>query len=403
MILISAMYTALSSTAGVQAMGNTKAQLENVRDYTPVWLQQSADQNISYAVDGGYLYVGTPNNWHELSLPAKVIASSVAVDPFRTTTVYVGAANELAIYLSRDGGEQWERIRFDADHIGGVTDLAFNGAQRTLYVATDTAGIFRLRDVGSSLILSGHTMMDEAVLEVVSDQLGAGLIFARTQWTVYHGVNNGQQWLPLDGLNSVPTALAVGNGVPATAYIGTTERGLLHSTDGVQWTPMKNLVTADAGTRLQVSAVAVDPVQPNVVYAALNYLFGGVNIHQSPIGVVMTTNGGAEWSMLTEKNDAAVVTLLPVVGETGAVFALTTQSRTPLALGSAAEVVATASAATSMTTPVLSRNSEPMWMITFVSWLVAAVAAALLMWLMYQEWQQPILATAHAVAPLCMR
>lgn len=394
-ILISAIYTAVTSTAGVQAMGNYKAHLENVRDYTPVWLTQSTQTQESYAIDGGYLYAGSPNYWREITLPSHVIASAVAVDPYHTSTLYVGAANELAIYLSRDGGEQWQRIPVDTSHIGGVTDLAINGAQRTLYVATDTAGIFRLRDVGSSMILSGHTMMDEAVLEIVSDQLGAGLAFARTQWRVYQGLNNGQQWLPLDNLNSVPTALAIANTIPATAYIGTTDRGLLQSTDGIEWNSMTGIVPAEAGSRVQVSAVAVDPVQPAVVYAAMNYLFGGTNVHQSPIGIAMTVNHGEAWELLTAKTDVPVVELMPVIGETGALFALTTQSRSPLALGGATELVAT-TAATSVRAVV--DNTEPIWAVTFIAWLVAAIAAALLMWFTYQEWQQPTLAPAPALA-----
>jgi len=393
----------MTSTAGVQAMGNYKAHLDNVRDYTPVWLTNSTQNHESYAIDGGYLYAGSPNYWREVTLPPQVIASAVAVDPFHTSTLYVGAANELAIYLSRDNGEQWQRIPFNTSHIGGVTDLAINGAQRTLYVATDTAGIFRLRDVGSSMILSGHTMMEEAVLEVVSDQLGAGLIFARTQWTVFQGINNGQQWLPLDGLNTVPTALAVANGVPATAYIGTTDRGLLQSTDGVQWETMSNLLEMEAGSRLQISAVAVDPVQPHVVYAAMNYLFGGTTIHQSPVGVAMTVDSGTEWSMLAEKSDVPVVALVPIAGEEGAIFALTTESRTPVALGNTTSLLASISATSPQSTATMLSSHQPEWTVTFIAWLVAAMAAAMLMWFIYQEWQQPTLAIGQALSPAQLR
>lgn len=394
--LISAIYTALTTTNGVQAMGSYKTELENVRDYTPVWLPNADQQEVSYAVDGGYLYVGALSYWRELELPTQVIASAVAVDPFHTSTLYVGAANELAIYLSRDSGLHWERIPFDSSHVGGVTDIAINGAERTLYVATDTAGIFRLRDVGSSMILSGHTMVDEAVLEIVTDQVNAGLTFARTQWAVYQGLNNGQQWLPLDGLNTVPTGLAVANGTPATAYIGTTDRGLLQSTDGVHWSTMTDIIPTEAGSRVQVSAVSVDPVQPNVLYVAMNYLFGGTNVHQSPVGIAMSVDGGAEWSMLTEKRDVPVVSLLPVVGETGAVFGLTTQSRTPMAFGNAVDLPITAVAVNQATSNTFTSAPVTIWPVTFIAWLVAAVAAALLTLFMYQEWQQPNLMPAHA-------
>jgi len=391
--MISAIYTAVVATSGVQAMGNYKAQLDNVRDYMPGWSAVNTDAPTAYAIDGGYLYVGAPGQWRELTLPIGVIAGAVAVDPYHPTTLYVGAANEMALYLSRNSGDDWQRILLDKNYIGRITDIAVNGAARTLYIATDTAGIFRMRDVASSMILSGHTMMQEPVLEVVADQLGAGLIFARTQWTVYQGLNNGQQWLPIDNLAAIPTALAIANTHPAVAYIGTTDRGLLQSSDGVRWEIVPDILPTEAGNRLQLSALAVDPIQPNVVYVALSYLFGSTSVHESPLGVAMTVDQGQQWAMIAEASETSVVELLPVAGKAGALFALTAQSRTPLALGSATELIATTAAAAAVpTTSVLTTTPQPFWSVSFISWLVAASAAAALAWLMLQEWQQPLLA-----------
>lgn len=399
-IMISAIYTAVVATSGVQAMSNYKAQLDNVRDYTPAWSTGNTAAATAYAIDGGYLYAGTANQWRELQLPVDVIAGAVAVDPYNPTTLYVGAANEMALYLSRDSGESWQRILLDQQYIGGITDIAVGGAERTLYIATDTAGIFRMRDVASSMILSGHTMMHEPVLEVVADQLGAGLIFARTQWTVYQGVNNGQQWLPLDGLNTAPTALAVANTHPAVAYIGTTDRGLLESTDGLNWNVVADILPTEAGNRLEISALAIDPIQPNVIYVAMSSLFGSTTVHESPLGVAMTVDQGQRWAMIADPTTAPVVELLPVAGTTGALFALTSQSRTPLALGAAADLVATTAVAPARS---FITTAQPIWTLSFISWLVAASAAAALAWLMLQEWQQPMLATAQTQARMRYR
>jgi hypothetical protein len=392
--MISALYTAAVSTAGVQAMDNYKTHLDNVRDYTAGWSAADSTAVPSYAIDSGYLFAGGPNGWREIAMPEGVIAGAVAVDPYQTTTVYLGAANELALYVSRDSGAAWQRIPLDNGYIGGVTEIAVNGAQRTLYIGTDTAGIYRMRDVGSSIITGGHTMLQEPVVEIVADQLGAGMIFARTQWTVYRGLNNGQQWLPLDNLHSTPTALAIANTIPATAYIGTTDRGLLQSTDGVSWRVVEDLLPVEPGMRLQVSAVAVDPVQPTVVYAALNYLLGSTTVHESPVGVAMSTDQGAAWSMVVAPADAPVVELLPVAGTTGAVYALTTQSRTPLALGDTTNLVASMAPTPVRSTASVSL-SQPVWSVTLLAYLVAATAAMGLMWLFLQEWHQPTLATAQ--------
>src|SRR5690606_23408576 len=105
--------------------------------------------------------------------------------------IYIGAANTLAIYRSTDGGLNWLRVPLTSDYIGGVTDLAVDSTQRIVYVGTDTAGVFRLRDVGSSKVLTGHWLLDEPVLEVAADSSGQGLAFARTQSALYQGENFG--------------------------------------------------------------------------------------------------------------------------------------------------------------------------------------------------------------------
>src|SRR5690606_19980743 len=128
-----------------------------------------------------------------------------------SSIVYVGAANEMAIYRTLDNGNSWLRIPLADGFVGGVTDIAVDGAQRLLYVGTDTAGLFRLRDVGSSVILSGHLLLDAPVLEVVVDSTGKGMAFARTEWNLYRAENFGLAWVAVNNLQSAPTALAIAN------------------------------------------------------------------------------------------------------------------------------------------------------------------------------------------------
>jgi len=280
-LLLSAVYTSVVSAVSTALLSNTKPTLENVRDYAPA----ATAGAVTYAIDGGFLYAGQPNKWVQRPTPPEVVVGAVAVDPSDPQKVYIGAANALTLYWSTDGGQSWRRVPLTDQYVGGITDLAFNSAQRTLYVATDTAGIFRLRDVGTSLILSGQSYLDQPVLEVVSDQSGAGLAFARTEWHLYKAVNNGLQWLALDTLTSAPTALAITEGNPATVYVGTVDRGLLKSQDGYRWETVNAGFIQEAGSRLQIDALAVDPAQPTVLYVASSYLFGHTAVHQTAAGV----------------------------------------------------------------------------------------------------------------------
>jgi len=227
------------------------------------------------------------------------------------------------------------RIPLSEGYSGSVTDLTIDGVQRLIYVGTDTAGLFRLRDVGSSVILTGRFLLEEAVLEVVTASTGSGLAFARTEQQLYRADADGLQWSPVKNLGSIPTAVALANTAPTTIYVGTIDRGILKSEDGLTWRSANDGLGQTPGTRLAVTDISNDPMQPSVLYAATSYLFGHTTVHRTPAGVAVSMDGGAHWLPLVGAPQAEVVDLLPVSGDTGAVYALTTQSRRPLALGRA--------------------------------------------------------------------
>ena len=124
------------------------------------------------------------------------------------------------------------------------------------------------------------------------------------------------------------------------------------------------------GTRLKVDALAADPAQLDVLYAAISYLSGSTQVHEAPVGVTMSTNGGASWSGLANNTPQVVAELMPVAGQTGSVYALTTTSRTPLAIGKA-PVFSDSPAVVEapVTAPATTGTS-------ILAWIVAGLAAA---------------------------
>jgi hypothetical protein len=145
----------------------------------------------------------------------------------------------------------------------------------------------------------------------------------------------------------------------------------LTSTDGRTWTLANDGLGLLPGTRLHVDALAADPAQLDVLYAAISYLNGSTQVHQSPVGVTMSTNGGASWSGLANNSAQVVTELLPVAGSTGAVYALTTTSRTPQALGKATVIAQPAEAAAVTTATAFLTTS-------MAAWVIAGLAAAAL-------------------------
>jgi hypothetical protein len=372
LILIVAVFTGAVSALGGNAAPVVRPQLANVRDFNAV-----ANQADSYAVDGGVLFKGQPGAWTQFQTPEQVIVSAVAVDSTDPNIVYIGAANDMAIYRTMDNGNSWLRVPLADGFVGGVTDIAVDGVQRILYVGTDTAGLFRLRDVGSSVVLGGHLLLDAPVLEVVADSTGMGMAFARTEWNLYRADNYGLAWTAVSNLQSTPTAVAIADTKPLKVYVGTMDRGLLVSNDGHEWTTANNGLNYVPGSRLMVNDLAIDPMQAEVMYVATSYLYGANEVHQSPAGVAVSTDGAQAWSPINEAANLAVAELLPVSGLTGGVYALTTDSRTPQALGNAPIITEVAVAAEPVTQPATSITSILAWVIAGLAALALIFAVAM--------------------------
>ena len=366
-IMIVAVFTGLVSALDVHTSTVVKANLENVRSVATA----AHVTGVNYAIDNGQLFAGRPGEWRQVATPEGVIVGAVALDTARPEVVYIGAANEMAIYRSTERGNGWMRVPLSDDYVGGVTSLAVDSAGRILYAGTDTAGVFRLRDVGSSVIAGGQMALDVPVLQVAADTTGAGLAFVRTAMDLYRAENGGLNWAKVENLGSAPTALAIANRYPATVYVGTADRGVVTSHDGLNWELANDGMGMLPGTRLFVDALAVDPAQLDVLYAAVSYVSGTTQVHAAPVGVTMSTDGAATWSGLSPNIADRVAELLPVAGNTGAVYALTTTSRTPQAVGQAPvlnEAVAVAAEQPANTVPLSSA----------LAWIVAGLAGAAL-------------------------
>lgn len=392
-ILVAAVLIGLSTMSRVNATNagmpmGSKVELENVRDYAAA-LTPEGD---SYAVDGGLLYSGRPLDWKLVSLPEGVIVAGVALDAKNADAVYIGAANELAVYRSVDRGANWLYVPLTDQYVGGVKDLSFDSETRLLYVATDTAGIFRLRDVGSSITSGGHFMVNEPVVQIVADSTGAGMAFFRTADTLYRSENGGLSWSGVDTLHSAPTSIAIANSKPPVVYVGTTDRGLLRSDNGIAWMTANDGLGMAPGVRLQVDALAVDPQQPDVLYVATSYLNGSTTLHQTPVGVAMSADGGSEWAPVVRGGESPFAELLPVAGQHGAVYALTTTDRSPLALGMAPVAP--------KVTNVAAEVSPLAWMGTAMAWLVALFAAIWLVVLVSTERRTATLVPARPAAQM---
>ncbi len=331
-LLLLTLVASVDAAAGSEPRGSSIAGLEEIRAYAAA----AREGERSYAVDGGRLHVGVEGRWEPLATPGGVIVNAVAVDRLAPDNVYIGAANRVSVYVSRDGGESWRETRLGSDRVGGVTAVAFDAFNRLLYVGTDRDGVYRLRDTGGktgqALVASGHLLLEEPVQEIAVDSTGAGMAFVRTLGTLYRAEAYGLRWLEVEGLPGGPTALAVANTSPPRVYVGTAGGGALVSEDGLAWRPVSVGLGDVEGGFLAISDLAVDPARPDVLYAAADAPVAG-ELGAVSSEVAMSTDGGRHWERLAELDGARVAELLPVSGRAGRVYALTTASRTALAVG----------------------------------------------------------------------
>lgn len=113
-------------------------------------------------------------------------------------------------------------------------------------------------------------------------------------WVSYDG---GATWaLTAKSLPSRITSLAISQPNANAVYAGTESMGLYKSTDGgTTWSPVNTGLGLDPGVRLSITALAIDPLHPERVYAARGVWLGTSHATIQPLDVMLSTDGGKTW------------------------------------------------------------------------------------------------------------
>ena len=111
---------------------------------------------------------------------------------------------------------------------------------------------------------------------------------------VYKSTDAGVTWNPANSglLNTAVLSMAISTSNPQVLYVGTnygTNDGVYKTTDGGgSWT---RLINGIQETNRGIQAIVVNPTNPDVAYIAV---FDGVS--DSPVGLYKTTDGGSNWN-----------------------------------------------------------------------------------------------------------
>ena len=149
-------------------------------------------------------------------------------------------------------------------------------------------------------------------------------LYARETNGILVSDDTGISWTQAGALPSRPLALAAARGTPGLVFVGTESLGLYRSNDGAaSWQPIDGaLLTEDYAAPFAVTALAIDPEDEQIVYAATNVWLGTNPAHLTPLGVAVSVDGGRQWLQLSraQLGDTPLQRLEPVAGQPLAVL-----------------------------------------------------------------------------------
>lgn len=235
----------------------------------------TAEGRILSSADGGAHWQASISG-----LPPQVLWS-LAVHPQTPTLVYAGSDT---LYRSQDAGAHWIALSspFAGARISSI--VLHETLGQTIYIGTDK-GIYKSADGGQSWTEANQGLPAGISVEcLLITQLSASssqlILCAGANKGVYRSLDGGASWQPAARGLGAASALAYSSAQPFILYGGFPEQGIGRSIDGGDhWDLISPSLDASG-----VSALALDPGRPNLVYAGTS------------MGLYRSANMGAKWT-----------------------------------------------------------------------------------------------------------
>ncbi len=123
--------------------------------------------------------------------------------------------------------------------------------------------------------------------------------------------DGGKSWRGAGALPSRVASLAVSTYNSELVYAGTESLGFFESKDGgMTWSASNNGLGLEPGVSLTVTALAMDPKEPERLFAATGVWIGTSERRLFPQGVFSSSDGGATWQALPASDTDQEISLL---------------------------------------------------------------------------------------------
>jgi hypothetical protein len=178
-----------------------------------------------------------------------------------------------------------------------------------------------LANIHESLILrAGRDPSQVNVVAVAPNAANTLYLASARDLLISH--DKGAQWETFAGaMPSVVSALAVNPTNPNIIYAGLHSQGLYLSTDGGKtWQSLTRNFSNEAIGTSTVTSIIVDPANPMRVVIAHGIRIGTTHTDFYPLGILSSNDGGKTWGNVIDLEDGQLVTRLQVNG--GKVYAL---------------------------------------------------------------------------------
>ncbi len=215
----------------------------------------------------------------------------LAIDPSNPNILYAATCYGSCIFKSTNAGATWTDV--SPYNVTGAGAFAINPLNPNILYAGTYYRVFKTTVAGASWTdVSTGLPWAPNVMALTIDPLNPNTLYAVAGSGFFKTTNSGVSWTADPGLDYYGVScLAIDPLTPNTHYAGTYHGGVLKSTDGgANW----NAMNTGLPDTPDVSVLAIDPLNPNTLYANA-YGYVGTNYYG---GVFKSTDGGANWNAM---------------------------------------------------------------------------------------------------------
>lgn len=231
---------------------------------------KSTNGSVIKSFDGGKSWENKVNLGENKNI-GNINVLSMAISNFDSRVLYIGTEKN-GIYLTRNGGELWEKTSFGAERVYGIgLDFQNAGVIYASGVFEKRGKIYKSLDEGKNW-KEIYTEPSEGtmVTALMLSPANSGIIYAGTnKGMIFKSSDGGQSWKNIYNGEGIVSSIAIDSGDSNIAYFAIFGKGIFRTKDGGG--NFENL-KKPLGEKLESDeavSIAADPNQSGIIYVGL--------------------------------------------------------------------------------------------------------------------------------------